>query len=904
MSYCINPNCKQPYNSDDSNACLSCGTSLLVNNCYRANRSIIRNESVCTELFEVKDICSENNSEKKILKIIYDDDIEFSDGEKKFTALTRLFKREQDFLVSENQNFGIPLGYDKFSFILGDGKEVHCLVMEKVKGINLEQWVENNGPINQERALRWLKQIVDILDFIHEEKDFFHRDIKPSNIMRRQTDQKLVLIDFGTVKEICFNQYGMQVATQIGTPGYQPPEQTFGLAEKKSDFYALGRTFVYLLTGRTPRQMQIEGTISTWYEQIAYPTSPLLIQLINDLMQGDINKRPEDTRNILARLDHIQEEIAQFPPFVTSSPSNPPQYNGAYANPSNPPQYNGVYPNPSNPPQYNGVYPNSSNPPQYNGVYPNSSNPPQSHGAYTNPSNLPQSKKSFKWIWSVKNTVIACGVLVAASILFTLLVRSNQTPSTQTKDTPGAAKISACDFKPGDNISCGEESLISQKGQIKNPPQQKIQAMNEMKRGRYRNAENLFKQAFNQTREQRIPDPESLIYRNNAKIQNLIAKGEISPRQVRTIAVAAPLKDINQEQEVDISNQALEMLRGVAQAQYIVLERKRDQIYLQVAIANDANDKNKAPEIAEQLSENKGILGVVGHYSSSIVKEVLPKYQQNGLALVSPASTSVELSGEKNLYRIAPNDAVAGRNIAQFINSWQKPQKIAIFWSRGESFSESFKGEAEKALKNDNEIINNRVLNSEIFNLASNNFNAQIALNEARKQGVTAILMIPDGGQKKALSNAYKIIQANKDRNLKLVGADTLYRFQTITDVGNKAAINQLAAAAVWHPFDNKTFTKNADIFWKTRRISWLTATAYDATRVLAEVTDEDPSREGVNQIISGDSFKFRRGATGEIRFNGSERANSKVTLVKVLFYCEGDGYSFVPMVFKNKCIQ
>ncbi len=827
MSYCINPNCKQPYNSDDSNVCLSCGTSLLINNCYRANRSIIRNESVCTEIFEVRDICSENNNEKKILKIIYDDDVEFGDGEKKFTALTRLFKREQDFLVSENQNFGIPLGYDKFSFILGDGKEIHCLVMEKVKGINLEQWVKNNGAINQERALRWLKQIVDILDFIHEEKDFFHRDIKPSNIMRRQTDQKLVLIDFGTVKEICFNQYGMQVATQIGTPGYQPPEQTFGLAEKKSDFYALGRTFVYLLTGRTPRQMEIEGTISRWYEQIGYPTSPLLIQLINDLMEGDINKRPEDTRNILARLDHIQEEITQFPPFVSSNPSNPPQYNGAYTNPSNPPQYNGAYTNPSNPPQHNGAYPNPSNPPQHN-------------GAYTIPSNPPQSKKPFKWIWSVKNTAIACGVLVAASILFTLLMRNNQAANNSTKDTPVTA-ISGCDFKPGDNISCGEESLISQKGQIKNPSQQKIQAMNEMKRGRYRNAENLFKEAFKQTRKQRIPDPESLIYRNNAKIQNLIAKGEISPRQVRTIAVAAPLKDINQEQEVDISNQALEILRGVAQAQYIVLERDEGKIYLQVAIANDANDKNKAPEIAQQLGENKGILGVVGHYSNSIVKEVLPKYQQNGLALVSPASTSVELSGEKNLYRIAPNDAVAGRNIAQFMNSWQKPQKIAIFWSRGESFSESFKSEAEKGLEDDNEIINNRVPNSEIFNLASNNFNAEKALNEARKQQVTAIILIPDDGQSKALSNAYKIIQANKDRNLNFVGADTLYRFKTITDVGNKAAINQLVAAAVWHPFDNKTFTKNADSFWNTKRISWLTATAYDATRVLAEVTDDDP---------------------------------------------------------------
>ncbi|MEM7555892.1 MAG: ABC transporter substrate-binding protein [Cyanobacteria bacterium P01_A01_bin.84] len=907
MSYCINPNCKQSYNPDDIDLCMSCGTSLIINSHYRANKSIMRNESVCTEIFEIKDISSNDSNAKMILKIIYDDDVEI-DGEKKFTALTRLFQREQDFLVSGHKNSGIPLGYDKFSFPLSDGKQVHCLVMEKVKGINLEQWVESNGPITQERALRWFKQIVDILDFIHEEKDFFHRDIKPSNIMRRQTDQKLVLIDFGTVKETCFNQYGTRITTQIGTPGYQPPEQSFGQAEKKSDFYALGRTFVYLLTGRQPRQMEMEGTIFRWYEQVFYPISPLLIKLINDLMEGDITKRPEDTRNLLARLDHIQEEIEKSLPFIpqeitSSNPSNPPQNipyqynNGGYVNPSNPPQYsNNGYVNPSNPPQYNnGGYVNPSNPPQYNNNgYVNPSNPPQS--------NPPRYKKFLERNWSVKNIAIACGALVALSAIFTLIIRSTQSSqitSTESENT-GIANSSPCNLQPGDSISCGEESLVSLNGQIKAPPQEKIQGMREMGKGNYRSAEKLFSKAFSRTYKDGMPDPETLIYQNNARVLNLIARGDISPRQVRTIAVAAPLRNIQQDQEADISNQALEMLRGVAQAQYLAIKRR---IYLKVAIANDANDKNKAPEIAEQLGKNKGILGVVGHYSSSIVKEVLPKYQQNGLALVSPASTSVGLSGEKNLYRIAPSDAVAGRDIGEFMSSWQKPQKVGIFWSRGESFSESLKSEVERNL-GDNKTINDSVPDREIFNLASNSFNAEKALNEAKKQGMSAIVLIPDGGQTKALSNAYKIIQANQDPKMHFLAADTLYRSKTITDVGEKAARNQLKVAVAWHPFNNKQFSKNADSFWKTSNVSWLTATAYDATRVLAQTVREDPTRKGVNQILSNNDFKSARNATGKIKFNGSDRANPKVTLVKVLSKCQGSGYGFVPINFRGECIE
>ncbi len=855
MSYCINPKCRQRYNPDESEICINCGTSLLINNRYRINKRIKSNQSVCTEIFEVKDLNPKNSDEKKILKIIYDDGSERDNGEKKFTILTRLFKREQDFLT-ENRNPGIPLGYDKFSLTLKNGKEIHCLVMEKVKGINLEEWVENNGAITQERTLRWLKQIVDILDFMHEEKDFFHRDIKPSNIMRRQIDQKLVLIDFGTVKEICFNQHGSQTTTQIGTPGYQPPEQSQGQAEKKSDFYALGRTFVYLLTGKQPRQMETEGAISRWNEHINYPISPSLIKLINDLMEEHISKRPEDTQTILARLDHIQEEIAKSPSFISSkvvsqTPTNPPRHRVESSTPTHPP--------------------------------------------------LPDNQQRRDLI---KSAAMAFGVIGIALLIPLLIGRNNQAQNKDIPNTPLTSPFTtllseACDLKLGDNISCGEESLISQSSQMKDPPQEKAEGMGEIKEGNYSKAEELLKKAWNQTFADGKPDPETLIYLNNAKIHNLINQQNNPQQKIYTIAVAAPLKYIKEES--DISNQGLEMLRGVAQAQDKAI--KEEGIYLQVAIANDANDKEKAPEIAEQLGKNKGILGVVGHYSSSIAQAALPKYQENGLVLVSPASTSVTLSDQKNLYRIALDDAAAGLAIAKDLKNQPNPQIVAEFWSKDEPFSESLKGEIETELGTDR-VVNYNIENKQIFNLASDNFNAKNALNEAKKQGVTAIILIPDGGQTKALTNAYSVLQANKDPNLIIIGGDTLYNSRTIENVEKNATKNQLRVAVSWHPLNNEQFSKSTEKLWRTKDVGWLTATAYDATLVLTKAIKQDPNRAGVKKIISAPDFKVNEGATGKIRFNGSDRTDIQSTLVKVLPNCQpGSGYRFVPVNYSKNCI-
>jgi len=127
--------------------------------------------------------------------------------------------------------------------------------MEKIEGEDLQNWLGKRGrPISQKLALKWLRTLVEILDKVHQ-KHFFHRDIKPPNIMLRPSGQ-LALIDFGTVKEITATYMANVNAGQPGTivysKGYAPTEQENGHTLPQSDFFALGRTFVHLLTGEHP----------------------------------------------------------------------------------------------------------------------------------------------------------------------------------------------------------------------------------------------------------------------------------------------------------------------------------------------------------------------------------------------------------------------------------------------------------------------------------------------------------------------------------------------------------------------------------------------------------------------------------------------------------------------------
>jgi serine/threonine protein kinase len=236
-----------------------------------------------------------------------------------------LFKREYDVLLElSRQNVtGVPRADAYFQYSTREGKRLHCLVMEKVEGINLEQWLKQYDNLSQKRALKWLREITLILDKIHQQ-NWLHRDIKPPNIMLRNSGE-LVLIDFGTAREETQTYHqkvkGQQV-TGITSAGYTPNEQQHGQAVIQSDFHALGRTFVHLLTGKHPLEIYDPiNDVLPWREETEN-IHPLLLDFIDELMGRLPRNRPANTRVILQRLDEIERQL-KLPPITPNRPSPP-----------------------------------------------------------------------------------------------------------------------------------------------------------------------------------------------------------------------------------------------------------------------------------------------------------------------------------------------------------------------------------------------------------------------------------------------------------------------------------------------------------------------------------------------------------------------------------------------------
>ncbi|MHC5730371.1 MAG: protein kinase domain-containing protein, partial [Nostoc sp.] len=127
------------------------------------------------------------------------------------------------------------------------------LVQQFIDGHALTQEIVPGQRLSENAVLNLLREILEVLAFVHQH-NIIHRDIKPQNLMRRHTDQKIVLIDFGSIKKISALGAGLTIA--VGTPGYMPSEQAKGKPKLCSDIYAVGMIGIQALTGLIPEQLQ------------------------------------------------------------------------------------------------------------------------------------------------------------------------------------------------------------------------------------------------------------------------------------------------------------------------------------------------------------------------------------------------------------------------------------------------------------------------------------------------------------------------------------------------------------------------------------------------------------------------------------------------------------------------
>lgn len=193
------------------------------------------------------------------------------------------------------------------------------LVQEFIEGIALQRELGRSGQTPECQVLSMLKDLLPVLAFIHRHR-VIHRDIKPSNIIRRSSDKKLVLIDFGAVKTAMDDPNKPDLTVGIGTPGYTPPEQMSGQPRYNSDLYALGIVAVEALTGLPPNKLQSDlETGEILWQQHAPHVSKALADIVSQMIQGNADKRYQSSAQVLEALSQPPFDDLNIAPAILAS---------------------------------------------------------------------------------------------------------------------------------------------------------------------------------------------------------------------------------------------------------------------------------------------------------------------------------------------------------------------------------------------------------------------------------------------------------------------------------------------------------------------------------------------------------------------------------------------------------
>ncbi|MEM9922489.1 MAG: tetratricopeptide repeat protein [Cyanobacteria bacterium P01_D01_bin.50] len=215
----------------------------------------------------------------------------------------RLFDTEAKVLYKLGKHERIPQLLAYFE----ENQEFY-LVQEYIYGHDLNEEIKPGKPISQDQVISLLQEILEILEFVHQQK-VIHRDINPRNILRDDNNDKLVLIDFGAVKQITtqvvssVNQTQFTVA--IGTPGYIPGEQAQGEPRFSSDIYALGVMSISALTGLSPEELEKDDDTNEFIWQKHAEVSPEFAEILDKMVRYDFRVRYASATQALEALKNL-----------------------------------------------------------------------------------------------------------------------------------------------------------------------------------------------------------------------------------------------------------------------------------------------------------------------------------------------------------------------------------------------------------------------------------------------------------------------------------------------------------------------------------------------------------------------------------------------------------------------
>ncbi len=307
MSYCINPDCSKPKNPPTVKHCQACGAELLLRERYRVIRSLGKGGFGATFLARDEVLPGKPPCVIKQLR-------PSAEAPNVLDMARDLFQREAKILGKIGNHPQLPRLLDYFE----SGQEFF-LVQEYINGSTLQQEVKKGGPFTEAGVKQFLTEILGLVQYLHEHQ-VIHRDIKPANIIRRDQDKKLVLIDFGAVKDKVASGHAIGTdqtaltAYAIGTPGYAPPEQMAMRPVYASDIYALGVTCVYLLSGKAPKDLDYDPTSGELMWRNYVHISDHFASVLQKMLEISVRHRYQSIETIHRDLD--------LEPYIDSLASN------------------------------------------------------------------------------------------------------------------------------------------------------------------------------------------------------------------------------------------------------------------------------------------------------------------------------------------------------------------------------------------------------------------------------------------------------------------------------------------------------------------------------------------------------------------------------------------------------
>jgi serine/threonine protein kinase, bacterial len=226
------------------------------------------------------------------------------------------------------------------------------LVQEFIEGHDLSRELLLGKRWSEADAIKLVWEILEVLSFVHQHQ-VIHRDLKPSNIRRRQRDGKLVLIDFGAVKQISTQVVTSQGKTMltvaVGTMGYAPNELLSGKPRLCSDIYAVGMMGIQALTGMYPTELRDDPTTGELVWKDGINVSPEFSQILDSMVCYDFRQRYQTTQEVMKVLEPLMVAIPSHQ--SVSLPVQPTEVTAAPVVPSTPPSGNPLPPTEVNPQQ-------------------------------------------------------------------------------------------------------------------------------------------------------------------------------------------------------------------------------------------------------------------------------------------------------------------------------------------------------------------------------------------------------------------------------------------------------------------------------------------------------------------------------------------------------------------------